>query len=115
MFRETAKLVRTICEAVKYIHDRGIIHRGTHRSSYTAKLCAEVVLLPDLKPENLLFSSTADDAEIMIADFGLSRMIEEDTMHAINQVCGTPGYIAPEVYKCRKHHILHNTCSARVC
>lgn len=81
---ETAKLVRTICEAVKYIHDRGIIHR-------------------DLKPENLLFSSTADDAEIMIADFGLSRMIEEDTMHAINQVCGTPGYIAPEVYKCRGH------------
>ena len=82
--QESAKLVKTICEAIKYIHDRGIIHR-------------------DLKPENLLFRSAADDAEIMIADFGLSRMIEEDTMHAIHEVCGTPGYIAPEVYTCRGH------------
>ena len=82
--QESAKLVKTICEAIKYIHDRGIIHR-------------------DLKPENLLFRSAADDAEIMIADFGLSRMIEEDAMHAIHEVCGTPGYIAPEVYKRRGH------------
>jgi serine/threonine protein kinase len=28
----------------------------------------------DLKPENLLFRSGAEDADLLIADFGLSRV-----------------------------------------
>lgn len=81
---DAANLVKKICGAIEYIHKCGIIHR-------------------DLKPENLLFDSPADDAEIMIADFGLSRVVEEDKFHAIIEVCGTPGYIAPEVYQQRGH------------
>lgn len=79
-----AILMKKICGAVKYIHDCGIVHR-------------------DLKPENLLFNTAEDDAEVMIADFGLSRVIEEDKLHAIIEVCGTPGYIAPEVYLRSSH------------
>ena len=81
---DAANLVKKICGAVEFIHGCGIVHR-------------------DLKPENLLFDSPADDAEIMIADFGLSRVVEEDKLHAIIEVCGTPGYIAPEVYQQRGH------------
>ena len=76
---DAAILMKKICGAVKYIHDCGIVHR-------------------DLKPENLLFNTANEDAEVMIADFGLSRVIEEDKLHAIIEICGTPGYIAPEVY-----------------
>lgn len=49
-------------------------------------------LLPnlDLKPENLLFRAPAEDADIMIADFGLSRVMEEK-LTQLTEICGTPG------------------------
>lgn len=67
-------------KAVQYIHDSGIVHR-------------------DLKPENLLFRTPAEDADIMIADFGLSRVMEEEKFHMLTEICGTPGYMAPEIFK----------------
>jgi serine/threonine protein kinase len=70
---DAAGLVRTIFQAVKYIHDCGIVHR-------------------DLKPENLLFRSKPEKtSEIMIADFGLSRVMEENKLSMLKEVCGTPG------------------------
>ncbi|KIJ26370.1 hypothetical protein M422DRAFT_62150 [Sphaerobolus stellatus SS14] len=76
---DAADLVRTILKAVQYIHDAGIVHR-------------------DLKPENLLFRSKAEDSDIMIADFGLSRVMEEEKLRVLTEVCGTPGYMAPEIF-----------------
>ncbi|KAK7042197.1 calcium calmodulin dependent protein [Favolaschia claudopus] len=81
---DAAALVRTILAAVKYIHDCGIVHR-------------------DLKPENLLFQTEADDANIMIADFGLSRIMDEERMTLLTGVCGTAGYMAPEVFRDAGH------------
>jgi serine/threonine protein kinase len=82
---DAANLLRTIFKAVKHIHDAGIVHR-------------------DLKPENLLFRTKAEDADIMIADFGLSRVMEEDRFHLLTEICGTPGYMAPEIFKKSGHH-----------
>ena len=65
-------------EALRYIHSMGIVHR-------------------DLKPENLLFRTSAEDADVMIAEFGLSRIIEEGESHLLTDIYGTPGYMAPEV------------------
>ena len=45
----------------------------------------------DLKPENLLFRTKKEDADIMIADFGLSRMMEEEKLQMLTEICGTPG------------------------
>ena len=45
----------------------------------------------DLKPENLLFRTKAEDADIMIADFGLSRVMEEEKLQLLTEICGTPG------------------------
>jgi len=81
---DAASLVRTIFKAVKYIHDCGIVHR-------------------DLKPENLLFRTQAEDADIMIADFGLSRVMEEEKLNLLTEICGTPGYMAPEIFKKTGH------------
>ena len=35
----------------------------------------------------------------MIADFGLSRVMDEDKLTMLTEVCGTPGYMAPEIFK----------------
>ncbi|KAI3613268.1 calcium calmodulin dependent protein [Moniliophthora roreri] len=81
---DAADLVRIIMRAVKYIHNAGIVHR-------------------DLKPENLLFRTPAEDADIMIADFGLSRIMEEEKFSMLTEICGTPGYMAPEIFKKTGH------------
>lgn len=47
--------------------------------------------ITDLKPENLLFRTPAEDADIMIADFGLSRVMEEEKLTQLTEICGTPG------------------------
>lgn len=48
----------------------------------------------DLKPENFLFLTSADDAPVKIIDFGLSR--HDDTDAGIMQTkVGTPYYVAP--------------------
>ncbi|KAJ7737327.1 kinase-like domain-containing protein [Mycena metata] len=81
---DAAALVRSVFTAVNYIHDAGVVHR-------------------DLKPENLLFRTTDENAEIMVADFGLSRIIEEEKLNRLTEVCGTPGYMAPEIFQGAGH------------
>eukprot|EP00002_Diphylleia_rotans_P031031 TRINITY_DN6425_c0_g1_i1.p1 TRINITY_DN6425_c0_g1~~TRINITY_DN6425_c0_g1_i1.p1 ORF type:complete len:339 (-),score=81.84 TRINITY_DN6425_c0_g1_i1:153-1169(-) len=76
--KDASSVTRKIVGAIAYLHDLGIVHR-------------------DLKPENLLYSDETDEAEIKLADFGLSRIIGENTL--LKTACGTPGYVAPEVLK----------------
>ena len=57
----------------------------------------------DLKPENLLFRTPAEDSDLLIADFGLSRIIDEESFHVLTTTCGTPGYMAPEIFKKSGH------------
>ena len=49
------------------------------------------LIFEDLKPENLLFRTQEEDADIMIADFGLSRVMEEEKLNLLTEICGTPG------------------------
>ena len=48
-------------------------------------------LITDLKPENLIFRTKREDADVMIADFGLSRVMEEEKFQLLTEICGTPG------------------------
>lgn len=77
---DAADLIRATLSAVAYLHDHGIVHR-------------------DLKPENLLFRTPEDNADLLIADFGLSRIMDEEQFHVLTTTCGTPGYMAPEIFK----------------
>jgi calcium/calmodulin-dependent protein kinase I len=81
---DAADLMRATLSAVAYLHDHGIVHR-------------------DLKPENLLFRTPEDNADLLIADFGLSRIMDEEQFHVLTTTCGTPGYMAPEIFKKSGH------------
>lgn len=73
----TAKLLfYQMLVAVKYLHNQGITHR-------------------DLKPENVLLSSEKNETVIKITDFGLSKVVGEQSL--MKTLCGTPSYLAPEV------------------
>jgi serine/threonine protein kinase len=81
---DAADLILATLSAVAYLHDHGIVHR-------------------DLKPENLLFRTPEDNADLLIADFGLSRIMDEEQFHVLTTTCGTPGYMAPEIFKKTGH------------
>ncbi|XP_078422338.1 calcium/calmodulin-dependent protein kinase type IV isoform X2 [Cetorhinus maximus] len=76
--KDAADAVKQILEAVAYLHENGIVHR-------------------DLKPENLLYASPTPDALLKIADFGLSKIADDQV--TMKTVCGTPGYCAPEILR----------------
>ncbi|OXB54538.1 hypothetical protein ASZ78_002609 [Callipepla squamata] len=76
--QDAAHAVRQILEAVAYLHANGVVHR-------------------DLKPTNLLYATPAPDAPLKIADFGLSKIVEEGV--AMKTSCGTLGYCAPEILR----------------
>ena len=52
----------------------------------------------DIKLDNILIRSIADynEYEVRIADFGLAQFTPKNEM--LKQKCGTPGYVAPEVF-----------------
>jgi cell cycle serine/threonine-protein kinase CDC5/MSD2 len=65
-------------QAVKYLHDRGIVHR-------------------DLKLGNCFFRD-ATFADIRLGDFGLAVKLDETTPKGyVTEPAGTPAYVAPEV------------------
>jgi len=78
--RDASNIVKQILQAVQYLHSEGVVHR-------------------DLKPENLLCSDdTSGNIHIYVADFGLSRLFNEDEQ--LTTYCGSPEYVAPEVLAC---------------
>ncbi|KAL8348371.1 hypothetical protein RB598_001599 [Gaeumannomyces tritici] len=77
---ESRNLFTQLFCAVKYLHDRGIVHR-------------------DIKPEKILFIDK-DNLQVKLADFALSQIIGEETF--MTRLCGTPSYVAPEILADRK-------------
>lgn len=60
----------------------------------------------DIKPGNLLVTSNYD---VKVADFGLSRMLEQSIVSRASQV-GTVGYMAPEVLRSERGTSLSTRC-----
>jgi serine/threonine protein kinase len=72
----SAQVLRQIIMALLHIHSKGILHR-------------------DIKLENIFMVKLQDDIQIKLGDFDLSCEISKADE---SRVCGTAGYIAPEIF-----------------
>jgi serine/threonine protein kinase len=66
-------LFKQIIEGIGYCHSKNILHR-------------------DIKLDNILL---AWNGEVKIGDFGVSKVVKKGEV--MNEQCGTPAYIAPEI------------------
>ncbi|GAA99029.1 uncharacterized protein L969DRAFT_14583 [Mixia osmundae IAM 14324] len=73
--------MRSALSATAYLHDRQVIHR-------------------DLKLENFMMRSThSGPGDLVLIDFGTSLVLQDGQAGGLTEVTGTPGYMAPEIYK----------------
>ncbi|XP_053268341.1 serine/threonine-protein kinase 17A [Pleuronectes platessa] len=73
---DVKRLMRQILEGVTFLHQSNIVHL-------------------DLKPQNILLTSSSPLGDIKIVDFGLSRMV--CSHQELREIMGTPEYVAPEI------------------
>lgn len=60
-----------------------------------------VRLQRDLKPQNLLLSTSKSGALLKIADFGFARNLQPQGL--AETLCGSPLYMAPEILQFQKY------------
>ena len=63
-----------LADALATAHEFGIIHR-------------------DIKPENVMIRT---DGRLVLCDFGIARLLDNDSVTNTGQLLGSPAYIAPE-------------------
>ncbi|KAE8574669.1 hypothetical protein XENTR_v10003526 [Xenopus tropicalis] len=74
--KDVVRLISQILQGVLHLHRSNVVHL-------------------DLKPQNILLTSSSPLGDIRIVDFGLSRQV--DAIKEIREILGTPEYVAPEV------------------
>ncbi len=74
--RMACRYVHSVAHALHYMHTYGIIHR-------------------DIKPDNIVLATQAEDSDVKIVDFGLAQILGPNE-YATDPV-GTLCYAAPEI------------------
>src|ERR1700761_6388474 len=72
--QEAIRWIREAASALDHAHERGIVHR-------------------DIKPANFLLNRMR---VLHVADFGIARLVSEDTISSAGELFGTAAYLAPE-------------------
>lgn len=78
----TIHVLEQLLDGLEYIHDQGYVHR-------------------DIKTGNVLLKTRPHAPKelplVKIADLGFATRIQQDNLDQLNTICGTVGYMAPEV------------------
>jgi eukaryotic-like serine/threonine-protein kinase len=72
--QEAVRWIREAASALDHAHERGIVHR-------------------DIKPANFLLNRSR---VLHVADFGIARLVSEDTISSAGELFGTAAYLSPE-------------------
>ncbi len=86
-FQHVARWMADAAEALHYAHGQGIIHR-------------------DIKPGNLILSV---DGRIMVADFGLAKTVDEESVTMTGALLGSLRYVSPEQAMAKRVRVDHRT------
>eukprot|EP00500_Bicosoecida_sp_ms1_P002822 CAMPEP_0203809806 /NCGR_PEP_ID=MMETSP0115-20131106/2542_1 /ASSEMBLY_ACC=CAM_ASM_000227 /TAXON_ID=33651 /ORGANISM="Bicosoecid sp, Strain ms1" /LENGTH=317 /DNA_ID=CAMNT_0050718565 /DNA_START=570 /DNA_END=1519 /DNA_ORIENTATION=- len=78
----TQYFMRQLASGLRFLWNRNLIHR-------------------DLKPQNLLLTSTEEDGVLKIADFGFARHLAAASL--AETLCGSPLYMAPEILRYQRY------------
>ena len=98
--KDASNTIRQVLDAVDYLHYNNVVHRGMP-SSLNAQV-AVLNLLADLKPENLLYLTKDPQSQLVLADFGIAKMLDTSD-EVLTTMAGSFGYAAPEVMLKRGH------------
>jgi serine/threonine-protein kinase len=86
---EFLRVAQSVLEVLDAAHAHGVVHR-------------------DIKPENLFLvgdSSAAHGPQVKILDFGLARLLQNQTITTAGMALGTPSFMSPEQAAGRIHDI----------
>ncbi|KAK1968921.1 Pkinase-domain-containing protein [Colletotrichum eremochloae] len=99
--KDASQTIKQVLEAVNYLHQNNVVHRGMLFLTPHV-LTARLTRGPDLKPENLLYLTRDAESDLVLADFGIAKMLDRKD-EVLTTMAGSFGYAAPEVMLKKGH------------